>query len=117
MAGIERVTEATLDVLDVLLQAHSDGRGIHGWEIKKSIHRSGPTVYGIIDRLQDAGLIEGHWEDQDQEDSGPRRRFYSLTGTGVATATALLRERRGQRFHATPRARGWALIVDRGWPP
>jgi DNA-binding PadR family transcriptional regulator len=94
MPGIERVTGPTVKVFDVLLQAHHDGRDIHGWEIKKATRLAGPTVYGVIDRAEDAGLIEGRWE---QPDKGPRRRYYRLTGAGVTTATALLAGRRDQR--------------------
>jgi PadR family transcriptional regulator PadR len=117
MAGIARVTEATLDVLDVLLKAHAEGRDVHGWELKKATRRSGPTVYGVIDRLEDARLIEGHWENQEPSDKGPRRRYYRLTGAGVTTASSLIAERRGQRtrsgFQAPKHGRpaincGWA---------
>lgn len=97
MATIRRVTEPTLDVLDVLLQAHRDGRDIHGWEIKRITRRSGPTVYGVIDRLEDAKLIEGRWEEQESYDNGPRRRYYHLTGAGVKAAVDLLANRRAQR--------------------
>lgn len=115
MTGIERVTDATLDVLDVLLRAHGDGRDIHGWEIKKATRRSGPTVYGVIDRLEDASLIKGHWEEQDPSDKGPRRRYYRLTGAGVATASKLVAERR-QRSRVKIPARGRKLVIDNGWP-
>lgn len=115
MAGIERVTDATLDVLEVLLRAHQDGRDIHGWEIKKAARRSGPTVYGVIDRLEDARLIEGHWEDQDSLDRGPRRRYYHLTGAGVAAASKLIAEReRRSRTKVTTSKRG--LVLNYGWP-
>jgi DNA-binding PadR family transcriptional regulator len=112
VSPLRRVTEPTLDVLEVLLQAHREARDIHGWEIKKTIRRSGPTVYGVIDRLEDAGLIEGHWEQQTPLDRAPRRRYYHLTGTGVATAAALLAQRRGQS-----RAGSWVPrtgLVDPG---
>jgi PadR family transcriptional regulator, regulatory protein PadR len=102
VTALKRVTEPTLDVLEVLLQAHSDARDVHGWEIKKAVHRSGPTVYGVIDRLEDAGLIEGYWEEQTPHDRTPRRRYYHLTGMGVETATSLLAQRRPQL-----RARSW----------
>ena len=114
MAGIERVTEATLDVLEVLLQAHQDGRDIHGWEIKKATRRTGPTVYGVIDRLEDARLIEGHWEHQDSSDKGPRRRFYRLTGAGVAAASKLIAER-GQHSRAKIHAPRRGLVINYGW--
>lgn len=97
MATLRRVTEPTLDVLDAFLQAHRGGRDIHGWEIKKTTRRSGPTVYGVIDRLEDAGLIEGDWEEQEPLSSAPRRRYYHLTGAGVETASMLLAQHRGQR--------------------
>jgi PadR family transcriptional regulator PadR len=112
MPSIERVTEATLDVLDVLLQAHQDGRDIHGWEIKKATRRPGPTVYGVIDRLEDARLIEGRWE---QPDKGPRRRYYRLTGAGATTASTLIAERRGQRTPARTRLPGRGAVIERGW--
>lgn len=112
MTSIERVTEPTLDVLDVLLQAHRDRREIHGWEIKKQTRRSGPTVYGVIDRLEDARLIEGRWE---QLDKGPRRRYYRLTGAGVTTASRMIAERRGQRTRARARPPKPGAVVDPGW--
>jgi PadR family transcriptional regulator, regulatory protein PadR len=114
MAGIERVTEPTLDVLEVLLQAHRDRRVVHGWEIKKVTRRSGPTVYGVIDRLEDASLIEGHWEHQGSSDTGPRRRFYRLTGAGVAVASKLIAERR-QRSRMKPQALKRGLVTGYGW--
>ena len=115
MVGIERVTDATLDVLEVLLQAHHDGRDIHGWEIKKAIRRSGPTVYGVVDRLEDARLIEGHWEHQDSLDKGPRRRYYQLTGAGVAAASKLIAERRRHSRTKVPATKR-GLVLDYGWP-
>lgn len=114
MAGIERVTEATLDVLEILLQAHRDGRDVHGWEVKKATRRSGPTVYGVIDRLEDASLIEGHWEQQDSSDNGPRRRYYRLTGAGVAAASRLVAER-GQRSRTKTQVPKRGFVVNYGW--
>ena len=56
--------------------------------------RSGPTVYGVLDRLEDRGWIEGYWEDQDPDSNRPRRRFYRLTLQGAAGLHDLLAERR-----------------------
>jgi PadR family transcriptional regulator PadR len=115
VAGIERITEPTLDVLEVLLRAHRGGQDVYGWEIKKATRRSGPTVYGVIDRLEDARLIEGHWEHQDSSDKGPRRRYYRLTGAGVVTASELIAERR-QRSGAEIPAPKRGLVISYGWP-
>jgi DNA-binding PadR family transcriptional regulator len=94
MAGLQRITQPTLDVLEVLLRAFDDHIHIHGWAIMKETKRAGPTVYRALDRLEDAGLIVGEWEELGPDQPGPRRRFYRLTPEGVPAAQALLAERR-----------------------
>ncbi|MEV4059711.1 PadR family transcriptional regulator [Nonomuraea dietziae] len=94
MAGLERITQPTLDVLEVLMEAHQNNEAIHGWAIMKATKRAGPTVYRVLDRLEDANLISGEWENLSPDQPGPRRRFYRLTGEGVPAARALVAERR-----------------------
>jgi PadR family transcriptional regulator, regulatory protein PadR len=88
--AIIRMTKATRDVLSVLLDAHSGDLPIYGWEIKRRTRRSGPTVYGVLDRLEDDSFIVGEWEQQAGDATGPRRRFYTLTSDGVGLAEAVL---------------------------
>jgi len=64
VTGSIRVTGPLLDLLEVFLQAFSEDAELHGWAITKATKRSGPTVYGVLDRLEDTGWITGHWEDQ-----------------------------------------------------
>ncbi|WP_424533657.1 PadR family transcriptional regulator [Sphaerisporangium viridialbum] len=94
MAGLQRITQPTLDVLEVLLRAYDENTQIHGWAIMKQVKRAGPTVYNVLDRLEDAHLIKGEWEEVAPDANRPRRRFYELTGVGVPAARALLAERR-----------------------
>lgn len=96
MAGPVRVTAPLLDVLEVLLQAFEDGAEVHGWAIMKATKRSGPTVYGVVDRLEDAGWISGRWETENPEPSKPRRRLYRLTPNGAVEARVLITARRPQ---------------------
>lgn len=102
MAGIDRVTGPTLDVLEALLEAHRQGAELHGWAIIKATKRTGPTVYRILDRLYEAGWIERRWEELDPDSTNPRRRYYFLTGEGVPAARALLSERRPGVLQRTP---------------
>ncbi len=45
------MTNPLLDVLEVLLEAFdNDRQELHGWAIMKAAARSGPTVYGVLDR-------------------------------------------------------------------
>jgi PadR family transcriptional regulator, regulatory protein PadR len=94
MADVDRVTKPLLDVLDLLLQATLEDHDVHGWALAKATQRSGPTVYGVLDRLEDAAWVTGRWEEQDEQSNRPRRRLYRLTPTGIVRADALLAERR-----------------------
>jgi len=103
VTGPIRVTGPLLDVMEVFLQAFRDDAQLHGWAIAKATKRSGPTVYGVLDRLEDAAWITGQWEDQHPEPNKPRRRLYRLTPTGVTAARDLLAVRRPQALHHNPR--------------
>lgn len=62
-------------VLAVLL---SDATNLSGWSLMKLSRTSGPRVYGLLDKLEDAGLVTAEW----QVGPEPRRRFYRLTPEG-----------------------------------
>lgn len=94
MAGPPRITNPLLDILEVFVHAVESGDDLHGWAIMRATKRSGPTVYGVLDRLEDMSWVTGEWETQNPDPSKPRRRFYRLTPTGHIGAVELLRERR-----------------------
>jgi PadR family transcriptional regulator, regulatory protein PadR len=102
----ERITAPTLDVLEILLQAQVEGGEPHGWAIMKAVGRSGPTVYGVLDRLEDAGWISGRWQDNPADPNRPRRRCYTLTATGSTAARDLLAARRPEAVTRPARRRG-----------
>ena len=83
-----RLTGVTADVLALLLQAWDDGVEVHGWLLIKSVRRCGPTVYQVLDRLEDAGWVSGSWEVLPAGQKRPRRRYYRLTAAGVEAARA-----------------------------
>ena len=91
---LKRITQPTLDVLEVLVKAFDDDEPIHGWAIMKTTGRAGPTVYKVLDRLEEAHWIEGVWEQLADDQPVPRRRFYRLTGQAASAARALLLQRR-----------------------
>jgi PadR family transcriptional regulator, regulatory protein PadR len=94
MTRSSRTTGPLLDVSACLLRAHARSEKLHGWAIMRATKRSGPTVYGVLDRLEDRNWITGYWEDQDSGTNKPRRRFYRLTPEGLAGVCDLLAERR-----------------------
>jgi PadR family transcriptional regulator PadR len=100
-----RVTGPLLDVLEVFLRAFDEDAELHGWAIMKLVKRSGPTVYGVLDRLEDAGWVTGRWEERHPEPSKPRRRFYRLTPDGAVAVRRLVSDRRPAALRRPPQAR------------
>jgi len=94
MGRSTRVTRTSLDVMTCLLKADTHGEVLHGWPIIKETKLAGPTVYGILDRLEDAHWITGYWEKQSTDENRPRRRFYRLTAEGRSQMRELLAARR-----------------------
>jgi len=63
----------------------------HGFDIMDASGLKSGTVYPILRRLEDAGMVRARWEPvTDARDAGrPPRRYYQLTGVGAkALATA-----------------------------
>ncbi len=97
-----RVTDATLDVLEVLVGPEGD---LYGLKIAKAIGRPTGSVFPILARLEDCGWVISEWEASDPAARGPRRRFYRLTPDGLVCARNLLAEPAG------------ALVGPPAWQP
>lgn len=91
MAGLSRVTPATLDVLEALLDGEVEPYGL---AIARRAGLATGSVFPILARLERLAWITSAWEDTDRP--GPRRRLYSFTPDGLAGARVLLAERRGR---------------------
>jgi DNA-binding PadR family transcriptional regulator len=65
----------------------------HGYDIARETGLKSGTLYPVLIRLADRGLLEACWEDE-QPVGRPRRHLYRLTTEGLATATAALAQAR-----------------------
>jgi DNA-binding PadR family transcriptional regulator len=61
----------------------------HGYSIAKDTGLKSGSLYPILIRLADRGLVEARWEEE-QPAGRPRRHLYRLTADGQAGATAAL---------------------------
>jgi DNA-binding PadR family transcriptional regulator len=85
-----RVSRQTVDVLDAFLEAPR--AWTHGYEISRSTGLKSGTLYPILMRLADAGLLDARWEAN--EAGKPPRHLYRLTADGLRYARDLERPRR-----------------------
>jgi DNA-binding PadR family transcriptional regulator len=76
----------------MVLQALETGR-LYGFEIAEVVGLRPGSVYQVLRRLEDAGFVEGRWEDarRAQQEGRPPRRYYRLK---TAAARPLLEEAR-----------------------
>ncbi len=80
-----RPSPQTILVLQALLVRSGDWR--HGYDLSKEIGLQSGTLYPVLMRLADKGLLESAWHDSDRP-GAPPRHAYRLTQTGVAFALA-----------------------------
>lgn len=89
--------------LDLMLLALLRREPLYGYAIVREVHarsaaalslREG-SLYPALHRLEQAGLIEGYWQ---QRAEGADRRYYRITGSGLASLAE--REAEWRRFVA-----------------
>jgi DNA-binding PadR family transcriptional regulator len=62
----------------------------HGYDLAKRTGLKSGTLYPILVRLADRGLVEARWEDE-QPSGRPRRHLYRLTASGTTAAHEALK--------------------------
>ena len=64
-------------------------RWCHGYALARQTGLKSGTLYPILIRLADRGLVEARWQDEPTP-GRPRRHLYRLTARGLAAATDAL---------------------------
>jgi len=77
----------TLSVLAALCDQPSQWQ--HGYALARQTGLKSGTLYPILIRLADRGLVEACWQDEPAP-GRPRRHLYRLTAAGLAGATGAL---------------------------
>ncbi len=97
MTSRREFSPQTLSVLAALHQEPSQWQ--HGYAVATKTGLKSGTLYPILIRLADRGLVEACWQEEPQP-GRPRRHLYRLTADGAARATQAL------AAQATPQATG-----------
>ena len=81
-----RHSPQTVAVLRAL--AVDPDRRRYGYELGQEVGLKAGSLYPILMRLSDRGLLESSWE-ADPPEGRPARHLYRLTGAGVTAAAAI----------------------------
>ena len=82
-----RLTLPTALVLLAVSRGHR-----HGFDIMDASGLPSGTVYPILRRLEEQGMLRAKWEavSSARDEGRPPRRYYQLTGSGLEVARAAL---------------------------
>jgi PadR family transcriptional regulator PadR len=84
-----RLTQQSLRVLKLF--SENPSKPLAGADIMKATRLASGTLYPILLRFENYGLLDSKWETEEPTTLGrPRRRLYSLTLDGRAEAHAAL---------------------------
>lgn len=91
----------------------------YGYDLMKAARLPSGTLYPMLARLQEQGLVTGEWESRpggDGDAAGrPPRKYYRLTGEGVRVARLELAQAARPAPSATrPAARGTVIPAPGG---
>lgn len=79
----------------------------YGYELMKAARLPSGTLYPMLARLQDEGVVESEWEEQSPDAGGrPPRKYYRLTAQGARVARLELAQASaapGRTWHAGAR--------------
>jgi PadR family transcriptional regulator PadR len=105
----------TLAVLADLCATPSRWR--HGYGLARATGLKSGTLYPILVRLADRGLVEACWEDE-QPAGRPRRHLYRITSEGLTVATTALAQAQlaGDQVPAGSRVRGGRRVAGKAAP-
>jgi PadR family transcriptional regulator PadR len=68
----------------------------YGYDLMKAARLPSGTLYPMLARLQEQGLVTSQWEPQPDDAGGrPPRKYYQLTGEGVRVARLELAQAAG----------------------
>jgi len=95
------MTDTTERVLRVLLEDPT--ARWYGYELMKATGVHSGTLYPMLARLAEQGLVVSEWETGEERPGGrPPRKFYRLTGIGVSAARVEVAEYAAARHTLAP---------------
>jgi DNA-binding PadR family transcriptional regulator len=98
-AAAGRLTAPLVKLLRVLLADPTSQ--YWGFEIMKKTGLASGTVYPLLARLEGMGWLESGWADEPTISGRPRRRYYQMTPTGIASARVALAEANSKKRPAS----------------
>jgi DNA-binding PadR family transcriptional regulator len=83
MSPIPEITHLQFLVLEALTEADAPGRELRALLVSHGVRSSGPAFYQMMSRLEDAGLVDGAYDQRVVGGQHVKERRYRLTKAGA----------------------------------
>ncbi len=81
---LPELTHLQFYVLTILLNSRQSGREVRArLDTDHGVKRSLASFYQLMARLEESGMIEGHYQTRSIEGQGIRTRYYEIQGAGI----------------------------------
>ena len=81
-SGLPKLSHLQFLVLGILLQGRRTGRQVRDRLGDFGVKKSGPAFYQLMARLEDAGYVQGHYEQEIVDGQIIRERCYRILASG-----------------------------------
>ncbi len=98
------LTHLQFAVLDVLGAKKRPGREVREGLRKRGVRKNGPAFYQLMSRLEEAGFVEGWYEQKIIDGQIIKERRYRALGKGLRAW------QRTRDFYVGPAQTGWAGV-------
>ena len=80
---LPQITHLQFSVLAFLHGGERPGKAVRSKLAELGLRRSGPAFYQLMSRLEDAGLVDGRYDQKVIDGQIIKERFYTVTEEGV----------------------------------
>jgi len=80
---LPQITHLQFSVLAFLHRGERPGKAVRGKLSELGLKRSGPAFYQLMSRLEDAGLVEGRYDQKIIDGQIIKERYYTISEEGA----------------------------------
>jgi len=80
---LPRITHLQFSVLAHLHAGETAGKDVRRHLAELGMRRSGPAFYQLMSRLEDAGMVDGRYDQKVIDGQIIKERFYTITDAGI----------------------------------
>jgi DNA-binding PadR family transcriptional regulator len=80
--NLPEITHLQFQILGILMGSERSGLFVREKLREQGVKKAGPGFYQMMARLEDAGMVNGRYQQKEIDGQTVKERFYKITGMG-----------------------------------